>query len=167
MFHSSSATNELKVIRYLDHPNLIRYQNYFMDEDRLYFAMELYHCNLLSFISNTNLKSSKTLIKQIFKQICLGVQHLHSEDYSHTNLKLEHVLIKKEDTIRVVLIDFNNMVKCKDGDKITKRELIRNPNYAAPELLMDKPYEPKPADCWALGTILYTLITGRLPFRSK
>lgn len=64
-------------------------------------------------------------------------------------------------------MDFNNLTYSKDGEKVVRRELIRNPNYAAPELLDNKPYQLKPVDCWALGVILYALLNGRLPFRSK
>lgn len=76
------------MIRYLDHRNLIKYQNYFIDQDKLYFSMELYPSNLFQFIFNNGIKYTRGVAKEIFKQICDGIQHLHSSDFAHCNLKL-------------------------------------------------------------------------------
>lgn len=52
MFNSIAETNELKFLKYLEHPNLIKYHNYFIDDDSLYFTMELYNTNLFQYLSN-------------------------------------------------------------------------------------------------------------------
>ena len=92
---------------------------------------------------------------------------MHNSDYAHTNLKLEHVLINRTDRVKVVIIDFSNLVRGKSDEKLPRKEIVKNPNYASPELVENRTYNPKSVDCWALGVILYGLLTGRLPFRSK
>lgn len=77
------------MLKYHDHPNLIKYQNYFINEDKLYFTMELYHCNLLQYMTQSQSRpDNREIVKDIFRQICSGINHLHNSDYAHTNLKL-------------------------------------------------------------------------------
>lgn len=69
----------------------------------------------------------------------------------------------------VKLIDFGLAVRL--GDKAPKapafRDFCGTPNYVAPEIIGGEEYEGKPADCWALGVILYLMLVGRFPFKAK
>jgi serine/threonine protein kinase len=89
-----------------------------------------------------------------------GVDYLHQNKIAHRDLKLENVLISEDKTIKI--IDFGFSTSIKTDKKITF--MCGTPHYMSPELAMKKDYYGLPADIWALGVILFIILTGRVPF---
>ena len=86
---------------------------------------------------------------------------MHRLNIVHRDLKLENIIIYPE-TLHVKIIDFGFSTVLKGDRKLTFS--CGTPHYLAPELALKKDYHGKPADMWALGVILYALLTGKLPF---
>lgn len=74
-------------------------------------------------------------------------------DYRHKEIK------------RVKIIDFGFSIKVPYGKKINVQ--CGTPSYMAPEIIKRKPYKGEPADVWAIGILLYTLVCGKFPFKGK
>lgn len=85
---------------------------------------------------------------------------MHQEGIAHRDIKLENVLVDEE--FNVKLIDFGFAVEPRGPMEST---VVGTPNYISPEQLTSKHYDPCKADVWALGVLLYFLVTGYFPFR--
>lgn len=96
----------------------------------------------------------------IFKQIALGVRHLHDLKIVHRDIKDENVVLDQEGGLR--LIDFGSAAYLKPGRKY--ETFVGTLDYAAPEILRGHTYSGKPHDIWALGILLFTLVYRENPF---
>ena len=79
----------------------------------------------------------------------------------HRDIKPDNIMITKDDSVR--LIDFGLSKASKNGKQLKTR--AGTPYYMAPEVLQGS-YSNK-ADIWSLGVILYTLVSGYLPFQGN
>jgi serine/threonine protein kinase len=98
------------------------------------------------------------------------LSYLHNHSIAHRDLKLENILCrfivsqKDGDGVAPIikLADFGFAVRFNDGKLLTER--CGSEEYAAPEIIRSQPYDGRATDIWALGVILYALVTGGLPF---
>ena len=135
--------NNLKDV--VDLPRCITLYTYEIIDDEIYLYME-YGGKNLSNIGMTDID----FIKKIFSELLLAVQELHTAGIAHLDIKLQNVLLKND---KVKLIDF---------EFSTKKRLVSTYQgtcfYMAPEIVHRKVYDPKKADIWALGILLYKLV---------
>ena len=98
----------------------------------------------------------------ILKQICIGLQGMHSMKIAHCDLKAENILLTMENgSIHVVLADFGCSIVC-TSKYVTKS--LGSPSYFAPEQLLGKKYNPFKSDVFGVGILFYELLFGRNPF---
>jgi serine/threonine protein kinase len=98
----------------------------------------------------------------LFKQIAEGIEYLHSQNIAHRDIKLDNILIEDKTNI-VKIIDFGFSVMCSSIQKL--KIFCGTPSYMAPEITMKKEYDGKTVDMWALGVLLYVMLTGIFPFK--
>ena len=89
-----------------------------------------------------------------------AVAYLHSIDISHRDIKAENILLKNS---KVTLIDFGFAQKIVASNPLS-HDRRGSADYISPEIVMCNPHDPKKSDIWSLGVILFTLLTGSLPF---
>jgi 5'-AMP-activated protein kinase catalytic alpha subunit len=91
------------------------------------------------------------------------VEYLHTHQVSHRDLKPENILLDGDNNVKLADFGLSNIMK----DGIFLYSSCGSPNYAAPELISGKYYNGAAIDIWSCGVILYTLLTGTLPFNEK
>ena len=159
-FQTKFLPRELDIWPGLRHPNIIKVFDAFDDGRRVYMILEYAeNGDVLRYIQRVG-ALSENLAKGWTWQLCDAVRYLHGLNITHRDLKLENLLLDK--FFNVKLCDFG-FVK---GDCMhaMSQTYCGSKSYAAPEILKGEPYDPKKADMWAIGVILYIFVTGKMPF---
>lgn len=99
---------------------------------------------------------------EIAETLALAIAHAHREGVLHRDLKPSNVLISDDGVLKIA--DFGLAKDLENDSQITRtRETLGSPSYMAPEQIKGRTVGPQ-ADVYALGAILYELLTGRPPF---
>ncbi|VDP55274.1 unnamed protein product [Schistosoma curassoni] len=98
-----------------------------------------------------------------FRQIVSAVEYCHQKKIVHRDLKAENLLFDGYFNIKLADFGFSNLF---DGSKKLDT-FCGSPPYAAPELFQGRKYDGPEVDVWSLGVILYTLVSGSLPFDAQ
>ena len=88
---------------------------------------------------------------------------MHASNVCHRDLKLENILIS--DRGKVKIIDFGFSFQVQDNQKL--KVFCGTSSYMAPEIIKKQEYSGFASDIWALGVVLYVMLTGRFPFKAK
>jgi len=146
---------------------------YFAGKDEKFYYLASEHCpngELLAVINRTGHLQADSLLREVVSQILVGVADLHRAGVAHRDLSLENVLIAADGGLR--LIDFAQAVMVHaPGDLPTAEARVSQENgppgkkhYRGPELAAGEPYLATKADTFAIGVMLYALVTGGYPF---
>ena len=154
-------TNEIQLLKTLDHPNIIKLFDCYYDS-KYYYMVEEY-CSggdLFDYIQKEKFFTEKKA-SIIFNQLLSAVNHLHKKRIVHRDLKPENIVFIETENkdIFIKLIDFGTSVSIK-GKNLTQE--LGTIYYIAPEVFMND-YNEK-ADIWSCGIILYTMLCGHPPF---
>ena len=110
-----------------------------------------------------NRRLTEDEIKQMFRQICEGLNYCHERNIVHRDVKLENILLDEKNNIK--LIDFGFSINITPDKKLNI--FCGTPSYMAPEIAGKILYKGAPTDVWSLGIILYILVCGTFPFKGK
>ncbi|OBZ78190.1 Serine/threonine-protein kinase MARK2 [Grifola frondosa] len=157
---SASLTREIHHHRQLHHPNVTQLYEVIATESSIWLVTEL--CSggeLFDYLAEKG-RLSEDEARVLFGQLCLAVAYVHEKGIVHRDLKLENVLL--DERCRVKLGDFGFTREFERGSLL--ETFCGTTGYASPEMLLAKKYLGPEVDVWSLGVILYTLLTGTLPF---
>ena len=159
--------SETDLMKKLNHPNITKILEMFEDDGYILIAMEYINGgNLFSFVKKRRKLSEKTA-KFLFRQIILGIKHIHSKKIVHRDIKLENILIDLNNNIKICDFGIGRILK---NEKQMLFDKCGTPMYMAPEILLSsktKGYEGFPVDIWSSGISLYIMLSGTLPFNLK
>ncbi|XP_071963147.1 MAP/microtubule affinity-regulating kinase 3-like isoform X3 [Antedon mediterranea] len=151
---------EVRIMKLLDHPNIVKLFEVIETEEKLYLIMEYASGGEVFdyLVAHGRMKEKEARSK--FRQIVSAVQYCHQKRVVHRDLKAENLLLDKDLNIKIADFGFSN--EFTPGTKLDT--FCGSPPYAAPELFQGKKYDGPEVDVWSLGVILYTLVSGSLPF---
>jgi serine/threonine protein kinase len=153
--------NELKVAREISHKNICRMYDLGREGETYFITMEYVSGeDLRSFIRRARRLDIGTAIS-IAKQVCEGLSEAHRLGVVHRDLKPSNIMIDQEGNAKIM--DFG-IARSLKGKEITGAGvIIGTPEYMSPEQVEGKKADER-SDLYALGVILYEMVTGRVPF---
>ena len=160
---SVELPEEIELMAQLDHPNIVKMYDYVSWQGRLCIVMEYCESGNLEQLLRAREAGFLTepVAKRYLRQLQMAIEYLHGRQVAHRDITTQNILVSARDVIK--LCDFGSATRFCDGDHLCT-DSVGISGYQPPEVLLKKPYDPKKADLWSMGIVLYKIVTGNLPF---
>ena len=170
---------EVNILQLINHPNVIHLIDLKMSDNNYYIVMEFCNGQDLGAYKKKYKTLHEKTVRNFAKQLVSGIAAIHKAQAIHRDIKLANIMLhyEKEDDkvnenpiVKIGDFGFARLIEISKEDNDTRLELshemsfVGTPLNMAPELLHKNKYSSK-ADFWSLGTCIYELLIGRVPFR--
>ena len=154
----------------LNHPNIIRHLDTFVEAEVVVTVMEYASQGDLSDSLKRHgpLKDNRKLLYGITVQICLAMRALHASRIVHRDIKPKNIFVDCDSDsfgLRIKVGDFGSS-KLLDEGTICTKTIVGTPYYLSPEICSLRTYDFK-TDVWSFGCVFYELLTNRHPFEGR
>lgn len=160
--------NEVKVLKALKHPCIIKIEDVVDSPDVLYIVLELVDGGeLFDKVVSIGQYDEPTAKLMSYQMVC-AVKYLHDEGITHRDLKPENILLATEENETLIKVTDFGLSKFVDAGTMMKT-FCGTPSYLAPEILLTVGMGAytKAIDCWSLGVIIYICLVGYPPFSDE
>jgi serine/threonine protein kinase len=155
---------ETDVLCNLDHPNIVRFDGTGSDGDTLYYVMEFISGPDCETMSRQVVRWPWSEVLDLAIQVTRGLKYAHDQGVVHRDLKPANILLQPHGpTFEAKIADFGVARLVSQGNLTGSGQFIGTALYMAPEQAAGK-QATKRSDFYALGCVLYTMLTGRPPF---
>ena len=154
---------EARAVAKLRHPNILEIYDYSGERsDQSFIVTEFIRGRTLRTFAGARPLPLPELAAMVCIKICEALAHAHDQGILHRDLKPENIMVRDDGTLKLMDFGIAQMV---DAQSVTMTgTLLGSPAHMSPEHIEGKPLDFR-ADVFALGTILYYLATGALPFQ--
>ncbi|KAJ9464188.1 putative Protein kinase [Diplonema papillatum] len=161
----AEAQNEIDILSSLSHPNIIRYEECFVSRDKVIIVMEYADGGDLG----AKIKAKQAMstpfrqaeAARIFGQTALALRYLHEKKILHRDLKAQNVFLTKANVVKLGDFGISTVLR---NSVMMAQTICGTPYYFSPELCQGQAYNNK-SDIWALGCLLYEILSLDVPFR--
>ena len=155
--------NEINILRKLDHPNILKINDFYSTEKEYIIITEFCPEGELFYEIKNFAPFEEPLAGWYMKQILSAVNYCHKNKIIHRDLKPENILISqrnKKGFNIIKIIDFGTAILFNKKDK----KLAGSIYYLSPEIISKNRNYTEKCDIWSCGIIMYILLSGRPPF---
>ncbi|KAH7649302.1 hypothetical protein FG379_002475 [Cryptosporidium bovis] len=151
----------LKLLRGI--PNVVQVQESFIHQGHFCIVFEWLNETLKSCMNKVS-KHNISKVRNLAKQIFIGIKHIHDKGYIHTDIKPDNILVDSE-RMNFKISDFGNAIK---ESEATPASYLVSRFYRPPEVIIGSltPFR-KSVDIWSIGCVLYECFTGNVLFKGK
>jgi serine/threonine-protein kinase len=145
----------------LNHPNIVSIYDVGESDGQQYLVMEYVHgMNLKKYIA-LNFPIPYARVIKLMSQVLSAVQEAHSHNIIHRDLKPQNIMVDDDGTAKIM--DFGIAVALSDNSMTQTNSLLGSVHYLSPEQARGS-MPTRQSDIYALGIILYEMLTGSVPF---
>lgn len=159
---------EAQAVAALRHPNIVQVHDFGVFEGGHYLVMEYIAGRDLRQMMDERFEKGETFSKDeilpLLSQVADALDYAHSKGIIHRDIKPGNILVATEG--QAILSDFGLVMLQNRVSQVTEGHTFGTPEYIAPEQAMDSRAAVPQSDIYALGGILYEMVTGRLPFEA-
>jgi len=158
--HLEELDNEIKVLRSLDHPNIVKAYEVYHGKRNIHIVME--HCSGGDLYSRRPYSEEES--RKIVLKLLSAVHYLHERNIVHRDLKFENIMFENAgEDAEVKLIDFGLAKKFLHGHHALLFGCVGTIHTMAPQVISSEPHNSQ-ADLWSIGVIAYMLLSDSSPF---
>jgi serine/threonine-protein kinase len=150
----------------LSHPFLVRFRPVTGEKSRPYIAMESLRGCTLDYLGYESRPLAEDDALKIVSPVCEAVGYMHGRGIIHRDLKPANIMICRDRTLRVMDFGLASPAIRRRNPLAKLTAILGTPEYMAPEQVEHGPIDER-TDIYALGAILYELLTGQVPFKNE
>lgn len=148
----------------LSHPNIVNIYDVGVEDGIYYIVMEFVNGKTLKQVIKEKAPMSYQEVINISRQICQALEHAHNNNIVHRDIKPQNILITKDGIVKVT--DFG-IARVSNSSTLTNTgSVIGSAYYISPEQARGG-YTDGKADIYSLGTVMYEMATGKVPFQGE
>lgn len=159
---------EAKLTMQLQHKNIINIEQLIPKDGSLFVVVELFEKSksLKDIINKSTGLFPQDTVMNIILQLCDALEHAHLKGIIHRNVRPENIIITKENTVKLTNFDLAKKSDIHTRSSFDLKQMVKENLYAAPEYKLGIHGHhniDQRVDVYAVGVILYELLTNRLP----
>jgi len=152
--------NELMIQSMCNHPNIVNYRNGYLVKGVLWVVMDYVHGGSLAEVIAVFQSLPEEVIAYVMKCVTLGLEHLHSKEIVHRDIKSDNVLVSGTGQVKIADFGFGAQLH---NDLEKRKSVVGTVYWMAPEVVMAQEYNMK-VDIWSLGIMTLEMFEGKPPY---
>ncbi|CAM6101731.1 unnamed protein product [Calypogeia fissa] len=163
--HIRELEEEVRLLRNLSHPNIVRYLGTAREDEALNILLEFVPGGSIASLLGKFGSFTEPVIRMYTKQLLLGLEYLHSNNILHRDIKGANILVDNKGCIK--LADFGASKKVVELATISEAKSMKGtPYWMAPEVIRQTGHNWQ-ADIWSVGCTVIEMATGKPPWSQQ
>ena len=151
----------------LNHPNIVQAFDVGNEGDLYYFVMEYVEGRTVHEDIVEHKRFGEKLAIEIIIQVAEALEHAHARGLIHRDVKPKNIMITKEGVVKLADMGLARAITDVEAAEAEAGRAFGTPYYISPEQIRGEKDIGPPADIYSLGTTLYHMVTGAVPFEGK